>query len=376
MSDHISGPRAVAGPAADITDVYAFPSPERPGHLVLVMNVHPFARPTDQFSDALIYRLRLRPVSVAATGRAAFDVGTEETSLSFTFAAPIAQADRSRPVQAGRCATTMGVSVSLSVNDEQGGRADGLRVFAGARSDPFFIDLVAAQETLQSGRLSFKPVGRNAGQGLTALSIVAEVDCATLPDGGPMFGVVAETLAAGKLPIRIERCGRPEIKNITLGDKRFDAVNRDLEIRDLYNMEDAFHLGEDYLGAFRARFDGNLAYFDRLDGKTDWPLREDGAHPLTELLLADFLVVDVSKPYAEDSYFEIERAMLQGRAHETCGGRSLNDDVMDTIYTLYINAGNGPRISDGVDAPDVPTTRIFPYLVAPTIPQTDVSSET
>ena len=43
MSDHISGPRALADPIADITDVYAFPSPERPGHLVLVMNTLPFA---------------------------------------------------------------------------------------------------------------------------------------------------------------------------------------------------------------------------------------------------------------------------------------------------------------------------------------------
>ena len=36
MSDHISGPRALADPIADITDVYAFPSPEQPDHLVLV----------------------------------------------------------------------------------------------------------------------------------------------------------------------------------------------------------------------------------------------------------------------------------------------------------------------------------------------------
>ena len=28
MSDHISGPRALADPIADITDVYAFPSPD------------------------------------------------------------------------------------------------------------------------------------------------------------------------------------------------------------------------------------------------------------------------------------------------------------------------------------------------------------
>jgi hypothetical protein len=67
------------------------------------------------------------------------------------------------------------------------------------------------------------------------------------------FAVVAETLAVGKRPIRLERQGRPEIKNITLGSKAFDTVNRDLEIRDLCNAEDAFHLRKEYLGAYRAR---------------------------------------------------------------------------------------------------------------------------
>ena len=61
MSDHISGPRALADPIADITDVYAFPSPERPRNLVLVMNTLPFAQPSDLFSDGLVYRFRLRP---------------------------------------------------------------------------------------------------------------------------------------------------------------------------------------------------------------------------------------------------------------------------------------------------------------------------
>jgi len=63
MSDHISGPRALAEPIADITDVYAFPSPERPGHIVLVVNTRPFAQPSDFFSDGLVYRFRLHPLA-------------------------------------------------------------------------------------------------------------------------------------------------------------------------------------------------------------------------------------------------------------------------------------------------------------------------
>jgi len=151
-----------------------------------------------------------------------------------------------------------------------------------------------------------------------------------------------------------------------LGPKQFDMVNRDLEIRDLYNMEDAFHLSQAYQGAYLARLNANLAFWDGLDGREEWPVDERGAHPLTELVLADFLVVDVTKPYAEQgSFLEIELAASAGRPHETCGGRALNDDVMDTVFTVLINAGNGPRIRDGVDQATMPGSRTFPYLAPP-----------
>ena len=83
-------------------------------------------------------------------------------------------------------------------------------------------------------------------------------------------------------------------------------------------------------------------------------------------MLADFLVVDVTKPYAEQgSFLEIELATREARTHETCGGRALNDDVMDTIFTLLVNAGKGPTIRDGVDRATMPGSRTFPYLAPP-----------
>jgi hypothetical protein len=51
MADHFSGPRALSDPAADITDFYVFPSPERPGQLTLVLDVFPTAAPTALFSE-------------------------------------------------------------------------------------------------------------------------------------------------------------------------------------------------------------------------------------------------------------------------------------------------------------------------------------
>lgn len=372
MSDHFSGPRALAGPAADINDFYAFPSPERPGHLVLVVNVAPLAAPDASFSDAIDLRFRLRPVTIAGAGAAtAFPFAGADQELMFTchFEAPQQGQNGTAAAQDGWLETPSGEEIRFRVNDEGGARGDGVRVYAGVRSDPFFIDLAALMETWQTERIAFKKLGTNSLERANVLSLVVEVDTRPWLDSGrgPLFGAVAETVVAGKLPIRIERFGRMEIKNVTMALTHLDQVNRDLEIRDLYNLEDAFHLSKDYGGAYRARLNANLAFYDRLDGKVDWPLGPDGAHPLTELLVADYMVVDVSRPFAPDSYLEIEQATLAGRPHETCGGRWLNDNVMETHYTLLINAGNGPRIGDGLDRPTKLAGDVFPYLAAPNL---------
>jgi hypothetical protein len=83
--------------------------------------------------------------------------------------------------------------------------------------------------------------------------------------------------------------------------------------------------------ADRARLNANLAFYDGLDGKTDWPLSDQGEHPLTEFLLADFLVIDIAKPF----------------------------------FTFMVGGVDGPYISDGVDQATQPASRSFPYLASP-----------
>src|SRR5262249_47169881 len=289
---------------------------------------------------------------IAATGPGpAFDVDPDEVAFDFTFDVPGGENDTARPSQCGHCLTPDGEIVSFYTNDENGTQGPGMRVFAGQRSEPFFLDVRMIEKTVATRQIAFKKVGSDTLYGTNVLSIVLEVEWAKLLDGGPMFAVVCETLRAGPKPTRIERVGRPEIKNVTLSFKMFDQVNRDLEIRDLYNSEDAFALTPDYVGAYRARMNANLSFYDSLDGKIDWPLDEAANHPLTKLLLADYLVVDASKPFHETSYLEIERAMLSGRPHANAGGRWLHEDVMDFIFPLYINSGNSPRTAHCVGAP-------------------------
>jgi Domain of unknown function (DUF4331) len=368
VSDHFSGPRSMANPHGDITDVYAFPSPERPGNLVMAMNVHPNAPADAAFSDAMDFQLRVRPVNVATqvgqTG--CFVVGDDEFTFRFHFASPTKRTTGARPLQVGSCVMPNGDEVNVTVDGEEAKEA-GPRVFAGLRSDPFIFDLAAWQKMVSNRRVDFPEVGTNTVDGSNVLSIVVEVPSETMSKAGSLFAVVGETFVAGKLPVRLERVGRPEIKNITMGMQEYDTVNRDLDIRDLYNSEDAFHLGHGYLGAYRARLNANLAFWDSLDEDIAWPIDKDGTHPLTELLLQDFLVVDPSKPYSERSYFDIEMDALHRQTHSTCGGRSLNDNFIDTMYTVLINGGLGPRIHQGVDHAAAPGTRTFPYLASPSV---------
>ncbi len=297
MSDHISGPRALSDPIADITDVYAFPSPQRPGRLVLVMNTLPFAKPWDALSDGLIYRFRLRPLAAGPSGGPApFAPGPDELVFDCVFG-PHTHPNGPRSFeQEGTCTTPAGQTVAFGVNDPDGGAGHGVRVFAGARWDPFIMDAPAALKTIATGKLCFTDPSSIYLDGKDVLSLVVEVDTALL-GGATLVGVVAETLTRGVFNVRIERVGRPEVKNMMLAPKQFDTVNRDLEIRDLYNSEDAFGLADGYLGAYRARLNANLAFWDGLDGTADWTVGQDGSHPLTDVVLADYLIVDVTKPY-------------------------------------------------------------------------------
>ena len=99
MSDHISGPRALADPIADITDVYAFPSPEQADRLVLVVNTLPMAKPSDLFSEGLLYRFRLRPLTGPNGQGWTFVPGDEEFVLDCVFSTP--DAGRGRPGPGG-----------------------------------------------------------------------------------------------------------------------------------------------------------------------------------------------------------------------------------------------------------------------------------
>ena len=269
-------------------------------------------------------------------------------------------------VQKGNIVTSDGREASFVVGEAL--EQDGMRVFAGLISDPFFMDVEAALRTDISGKLSFD-TAVNTVQFRDVLSIVVEVPFAPIVerfDGVTLVGAIAENIVTrrGK-PIRIERLGRPEIKNFVLANPMRDPRTKGVELRDLYNKEDAFALSKEYRSLYESRLDANLAFFDGLDGKTAWPLGPDGRHPLRDLLIDDFLILDLARAFAPGNFLEIERSLINNRPHETAGGRWLDDDILDELLTLFVNGGRGERFGDGVDAPTKPASLSFPYVREP-----------
>src|SRR5215469_7588699 len=86
MSDHIDGPRQIGDPAADLTDLFAFTSPENPSHTVLAANVFPSAGVSAMFSNAVNHSIVARRVTVAGLGNdAKFKAGDKEYRFSCKF---------------------------------------------------------------------------------------------------------------------------------------------------------------------------------------------------------------------------------------------------------------------------------------------------
>src|SRR5262252_4359449 len=103
MSDHVDGPRSIGEPAADISVLFSFTSPENPGRIVLVLCVFPSAGEDAFFSNVIDHAIAVRRVSVAGVGNAAkFQPANEE--IRFTFRFEVLKRDAAgKAIQRGVC---------------------------------------------------------------------------------------------------------------------------------------------------------------------------------------------------------------------------------------------------------------------------------
>jgi hypothetical protein len=363
MSDHIDGPRQIGDPSADLTDLFAFTSPENPSRTVLAANVFPTCGRDAMFSNAITHSIVVRRAKVSGLGDAArFETSGPEVRFSVRFDALERNAANQRPIQRGTCAFPDGQTLGVVVNDEKGASTpDGtFRVFAGLRSDPFILAwIVSAMKPFQNLLLHDN-----------VLCIVIEFDTRRVldPDRGSLFGAIAETVPltrlgefVGSQPPRIDWVGRPEQTNVRLNCPFLGDVD---DLRDLWNQQTPFAIADGLRPLFLQRLKESLAAYDMRDGKQDWTPAALAAN--ANMFLDDYMLFDVAKPITDGSHLEIEKSTLNGKAYETGGGRTVDADVIDVLLTWMVNRDREP-LRGGTTKATKPGAKTFPYFATPNL---------
>jgi hypothetical protein len=208
-ADHIDSPAAVADPDADLTDLYAWTTPDA-SKLNLALNWFHMAPEDQAFSDAVAFTFH---VNSSAT----FGAASTETLITCKFFKTDGK----------------GLECWIGANEYVAGdpsNVEGLvsesgmtRVFAGRRDDPFFFELVGFKETVKTvvaaaPSLTFDTNGcpdvddptsttlvtqlqrgmnnapaSNTFAGSKVQSIVLQIDKSLVTPGGPIVGVWASS---------------------------------------------------------------------------------------------------------------------------------------------------------------------------------------
>ena len=200
-SDHQDNPLVELNPSMDMTDVYAFPGASA-DRVVLVMNssafLTPAAAPNASFDQNLLYQFKIDNTGDAREDRVIQllfkGTGPNQTvEVRGPIAPPVQGAMANQvaaidPVVSGKINTTLG-------------SATGIQVFAGAREDPFFLDLetffrIVPDRKPSTGALSqlsdtpsassFRSAASAVDyvKGFNVLSIVVELPASMLTSGG------------------------------------------------------------------------------------------------------------------------------------------------------------------------------------------------
>ena len=361
MSDHVDGPRSIGDPAADISDLFAFTSPENPARTVLAMCVFPSAGENAIFSNVVDYDIAVRRMTVGGVGAAAsFQPADDEVRFSFRF--QVLERDAAGQAQQRGVGTLPGGrTLSLTVNDAQGASTpDGnFRVFAGLRSDPFYLAWIAS---------SLKKVP-NLLQHDNVLSIVVEFDTRRVldPAKGSLFGAVAETVPVpqppgniGHPPARVDWIGRPEQTNVRLNNPGLPASADDM--RDLWNQQTPFAIAKALRPMFLERLKESFVNWDMRDGRADWTPEALALN--ARVFLDDFLLFDVVKPITDESHLEIEKSTIDGRPYQTGGGRTVDANSIDILLTWLVNRDR-EFLQGGATGATKPGMKVFPYFATP-----------
>jgi hypothetical protein len=323
----------VNGPL-DINDVYLFKAGS--GRTALAMTVNPAIN-------------LLGPTTFASNGAYTLNVdlsGDAVADLRYvaTFGDPDANGVQHYVVKAN------GTAIASGFTDNAKGMPitrNGVKAFAGQRSDPFFFDLLGFLGTVkhQGTRRLNDAHASDFFSGLNTLAIVLEVPNSALGGDGNAIGVWGTTCwqdAQGNWH-QADQMGRPAINTV------FNAAVADKEA---FNQTAPSQQRTALNGTFRNNIIGVLEFFSSLDSEGAYTAAQ--AAGLADVLLPDMLTYTVGTTAAGP-----------------LNGRGLTDDVIDVELNIVTGGypfpgrdGNGAIPGDSVSA-HTDYLRTFPYLGTP-----------
>ena len=333
MADHLDAP-GLTSPAmdarVDITDHFAFEKPGNPKKTILIFNVNPLA-PThaDQFRHDALYETLVDTDGDARPNisfRYRFSRKNEQGQFARVTRAVLEQDLEDGHVHEEFERETIVEHAPVSFGSEAHitDAEDGVRFFAGFRSDPFFFDLLGFLNNLTfTGSDYF--VDKNV------FGIALELPNRLL-GANPHVGIWTRTLVPMTMQpehlTQADQMGRPAINTVFnhKNDKNTFNVTQPADQRAAITMS-----GQTYLQVFTSELEA-------LGGYT-----ATQAEGIAKILLPDILTFDYSSPAG------------------FLNGRRLQDDVIDISLKLVTN---GKITGDGVGA-HTDYLSEFPYLGRP-----------
>ena len=200
-SDHQDNPLVELNPAMDMSDFYSFPGAAA-DRIVLAMDTRPLLTPAQtpgaSFDPNILYQFKIDNTGDAKEDKV-IQVTFKGTGANQTVEV---RGPMAPPVVGGMMNTVADVAPVITGNINQViGTSSGIQVYAGAREDPFFLDLEQFLRILPDRKPSTGPLSqipdspsatsfRAAGaavdalKGSNVLSIVIELPTAQLTVGG------------------------------------------------------------------------------------------------------------------------------------------------------------------------------------------------
>ncbi|MGH2531097.1 MAG: DUF4331 family protein [Thermomicrobiales bacterium] len=422
-SSHREAPQISTDPTADNTDLYAFVSPDRPDTVTIISAVYPGQDPAGgpnfyRFGDDVLYDIKIDNDGDAVeeiTYRFDFSTRIQNPNTFLYNTGPIESLDDpdwnirqgytiTRITEAGEeqlpfegIVPPVNIGPASTPNYEALarqaiGEIDGMRVFAGQRDDPFWVDLGGVFDLL-----TIRQLPGNAGggiddlKGLNVLAIALQIPIEHLTSSGAvpasadaadaMIGVWSTTnrfsttvinpdgtrTAEGDL-VQVSRLGMPLVNEVVVplgakdlfnasrptDDAQFLAGITDPELPKLLNL----------------LYGINVPTGQRDDLVQVFLTGVPGLNQPPNVVPAEMLRLNVAiPPTAEENPLGVIGGDLAGFPN----GRRLGDDVVDVALRVVagvlvgdeFNVSPNNELGDGVDANDKPYGDEFPYIVRP-----------